>query len=154
MPVPPGGIGTGFNGTTAQSDGDFQAALWAVIYDYTYLSGLSSAPASLSSNTLPLSITNYGGGYLGITSNVYMMAWGAVQDSLGGIHLQMGATQNTSLDAMYLTDTSTGQQQVFLTSAAAPPATPLPLACSGGLVLFGIVGATTRSRRAKGLGAS
>jgi hypothetical protein len=151
-PVPPGGIGTGFNGTTAQTDGDFQAALWATIYDYSALSALSAAPSNL--NLGPLAIANYGGGYLGITSNAAAMAWGAVQDSLGGSHLQAGANQNTSLDAMYLTNTSTGQQQVFITSAAALASTPLPHAYAGGLVLFGLVGVVTRARRAKGLGVS
>ena len=71
-PVPPGGIG---GTSTALDDGNFQAALWATIYDYSGLLALGSAPSSLSG--LALNIMNSSGVAIN-TSTVATMAWDAV----------------------------------------------------------------------------
>jgi hypothetical protein len=144
-PVPPGGIASA-PGTSALSDGDFQSAIWAIIYDYNNLSLLSAAPTSLASG---LSMTISGG----IDSTAAQMAWQAVQDSLPTSTHKDSSILDTSLEAMYLSSGDSGQQQIFLTDAPAPPSTPLPPAYAGGLILFGMIGVVTQLRRTKSLSA-
>ncbi len=154
----PGGLplpGGSANSTSATivSDAQFQAALWAIIYDNSYL-GLSTATATafgqLPTSTLPFTMSNYYSIASGdpLTPAELATAFGWAQGAWKNTLTPMAGAglSGGTLDLLAVTDpgdetaNNEGQSQIYLGYTPASATTPLPASLAGGLVLLGLVG--------------
>lgn len=149
--VTPGSPETNGGAGTVASDAEFQAALWAIIYDN---SSLATATLSQFENTaspaLPLMMTSSN------TASVLSTAFTMAQTAWNA---QGTGTPPNSLDVMIVNDPATegdpndqGQSQIYIGEPnSSTTTTPLPASFAGSLALFGLMGIVSRPRRAKNL---